>query len=281
MVELLYTMDLKSIGRKALRVGIPPPAYFMRQFLAHITKEAGDAALKKFKMAGLKYGIKKNAADIVTEADELANEIYLTRIKEKFPHHGIISEETGEYERDREYVWIIDPLDGTRNFLTHTPLWGTMAALTRKGHVIAAAIYDPCHCELVLAERGKGTFRNGTKIHCSSTDNLTYSYGSISAMVRKERLAFMMKLMRHTGGEDVWISGFGSIAISVLYVADGRRDWMASTGACLWDYAAPSLILSEADCKVTSAKGRPWQISDRSLIAANPMLHRQLIRVVK
>ncbi|OGL87541.1 hypothetical protein A3I42_02765 [Candidatus Uhrbacteria bacterium RIFCSPLOWO2_02_FULL_49_11] len=253
----------------------------MRQFLAQITKEAGDAALKKFKMAGLKYGTKRNSADIVTEADELANEMLLARIHAKFPRHGIISEETGEYESGREYVWIIDPLDGTRNFLTHTPLWGTMVALSRKGRVITAAIYDPCHHELVLAEKGKGAYRDGAKIRCSSTDDLAYSYGAISAMIKKERLAFTIGLMRHTGGEEVWISGFGSIAVSASSVAAGRRDWFVSSGAYVWDYAAPALILSEAGCKVTNTKGRTWQMNDRALIAANPLLHRKLIRLMK
>ncbi len=253
----------------------------MRQFLAQITKEAGNAALKKFKMTGLKYGTKRNVADIVTEADELANEILLARIHAKFPHHGIISEETGAEQDHAEYVWIIDPLDGTRNFLTHTPLWGTMVALARNRRVVAAAIYDPCQNEFLHAEKGKGAYRNGEKVHCSDTRDLVYSYGSISAMVRGERLAFMSKLMRYTGGEDVWISGFGSIATSVLYVADSRRDWIASTGAFIWDYAAPSLILSEAGCKVTNIKGRTWQMSDRTLIAANPMLHRKLLHIVR
>ncbi|MEW6610277.1 MAG: inositol monophosphatase [Patescibacteria group bacterium] len=253
----------------------------MRHFFEQVTKEAGDAALKKFKMAGLRFGTKRNAADVVTEADERANEIYLTHIKAKYPHHGIISEETGEHEAHREYVWIIDPLDGTRNFLTHTPLWGTMVALARNKQVIAAAIYDPCQHELMYAERGKGTYKNGKKVYCSRTRSLMYSYGSVSAMVRKERFTFMTKLMKHTGGEDVWISGFGSIAVSALYVADGRRDWIASTGAFVWDYAAPALILSESGCRVSNSNGQEWQMDDRSLIAANPKLHRKLIDVLR
>src|SRR3989338_11663830 len=187
----------------------------MRNFIEHITRKAGNTALKYFKKSGLKCSHKKNIADVVTEADHASNKMLLTAIKKRFPTHGIISEETGEEQTSAEYVWIIDPLDGTRNFLTHTPLWGVMVGLARKKQMIAAAIYDPNHDELVYAERGKGAYLNGKRVHCSRTIDIPYSYGTMSAMMRADKMRLLPRLLQYAGHE-VWVNNVGSAAVNAI-----------------------------------------------------------------
>src|SRR5665213_3078946 len=99
-------------------------------------------------------------------------------IKQKYPTHGIISEETGEYHSNAEYCWVIDPIDGTRNFATRTPLFAVMVSLIRNGVVEMATIYNPCTNELFFAKKGKGTFCNGKKVHCSEQKLWKGSWGA-------------------------------------------------------------------------------------------------------
>ena len=251
----------------------------MEEFVKKITKEAGAAILKKFGKAGVKY-TKKDASDVVTEADLKANDIITKAIKKKYPSHAIISEETGEYQSGAEYCWIIDPLDGTRNFLTRTPMFAVMIGLARNGKIELATIYNPCTDELFFAKKGKGVFLNEKRVYCSQQKTWKNSWGIVSVNMSGKNPINLLKLLKYSKKEKFWISAFGSAGVSVMYQADGRRDWRASRGGGLWDYAAASLILMEAGCKVTNFKGEPWSIKDREILSANKYLHAKLLKIM-
>jgi myo-inositol-1(or 4)-monophosphatase len=251
----------------------------MEKFIKKITREAGIAILKKFGKVGVKY-TKENATDVVTEADLAANSIITRAIKKKYPSHAIISEETGEHQNGAEYCWIIDPLDGTRNFFTRTPMFAVMIGLAHKGKIELATIYNPCTDELFFAKKGEGTFLNGKKVHCSERKTWKNSWGITGVNMSKNKVADLRKLIKYSEKEIFWISAFGSAGVGVMYQADGRRDWRASRGGGLWDYAAASLILAEAGCKVTNFKGEPWSIKDREILSANKYLHPTLLKIM-
>jgi myo-inositol-1(or 4)-monophosphatase len=223
----------------------------MEQFIKEITKKAGAAILKKFGKVGIKY-TKKDATDVVTEADLIANKIIIDAIKKKYPDHAIISEETGEYQVGAEYCWIIDPLDGTRNFSTRTPMFAVMVGLARNDEMKMATVYNPCANELFFAQKGKGAFLNNKRVHCSKQKTWKDSWGLISANLSERNAAVMDKLLKYSKKEIFWVSALGSGGVSAMYQANGRRDWRISRGGGLWDYAPTSLILSEAGCKVTN-----------------------------
>lgn len=252
----------------------------METFIKQITKEAGLAIFKKFGKIGVKY-TKTDVTDVVTEADLIANKIITTAIKKKYPTHAIISEETGEHNNGAEYCWIIDPLDGTRNFSTGTPMFGVMIGLTINGQMELATIYNPCTEELFFAKRGKGTFLNGKKVHCSEHKKWEHSWGLISANMSEKNINNLKKILNGSTKESVWLSSFGSSATSTMYLANGRRDWRVSKGGGVWDYAAPSLILTEAGCKVTNFKGEPWSLEDKEILVANKYLHSKLLSIMK
>lgn len=252
----------------------------METFLKNIVRQAGAVTMKYFGKIGVKY-TKRNAADVVTEADLESNNILVSAIRKKYPNHGIVSEETGVEGADCDYQWIIDPLDGTRSFATRTPSFSILVAVAKAGRVELAAVYDPVQDELFFAKRGKGAWRNGKKIHCSSQSSWEYSFGCAGAALRPTRTRFMRALMDVSDKEVCWISAFGSTGLNSAYVADGRRDWMYTPDSSIWDYAAPSLLLKEAGCTVTNEKGKPWSLGDKALVAATPKLHAQLLKIVK
>jgi myo-inositol-1(or 4)-monophosphatase len=154
----------------------------MDTFIKQLAKTGGEIVGKKFGKIGVKY-TKKDAKDVVTEADLAANKVITNAIKKKYPNHSIISEETGEEMTGSDYCWIIDPLDGTLNFATNVPLFGTMIGLAYKGEMILSAIYFPCTKEMLFAKRGKGAFLNGKRVHCSAQKKWNQSYGIFSVLL--------------------------------------------------------------------------------------------------
>lgn len=252
----------------------------MEQFIQQITKKAGLAIKEEYGEIGVKYA-KDTIADVVTEADLISTKIITEAIRKNYPDHGIISEETDNHQEDADYLWIIDPLDGTRNFASRNPMFGVMVALAHKKDLQMAALFAPIQDEFFFAQKGKGAFRNGQQIHSSQTKEWKHSYGCCATYMRgDDKIRAISKLVNYALKETFWMNQLGSVCSSVLLVADGRRDWYFSAGAFIWDYAAPALLLKEAGCKVTNLSGDEWQIDDRELIAANKFLHPKLLKII-
>lgn len=249
------------------------------KFMRETILRAGKISLSIFGKAKLAYS-KQNIADVVTQGDLQVEKMVLEAIRRRFPDHAMLSEEGHGTERGSEYQWILDPIDGTRNFLTDTPLYGVMLALAQRGRVIRSAIFLPYFDEFYFARFGKGATCNGKRINCSTKADWKFSYGcmTVNFIHDKAQLAnaFMIKALR----DPVWISGFGSIAISAAYVASGRRDWTASLDGNAWDYAPTSLLLQESGCKVTDRHGNPWRVGSNGMIAANKKLYPTIAKIV-
>jgi myo-inositol-1(or 4)-monophosphatase len=251
------------------------------KFIQQITKKAGFEVKKLYGKIGVAY-TKQNPTDVVTKADIISHALLTSAIKKKYPRHGIISEEDKDYNTDAEYVWIIDPLDGTRNYATKTPMYGVIVALAKKEEVILGAIILPEFNELYVARRGKGAFLNGKKIMCSSMKKLEYSYGTEGGNQNSKVAYIYGSLIEHSKKTSFWINTTGCGAVASMFVASGRRDWFITpTAGGVWDRAAPFIILKEAGCKVTDLKGKEWTTRTESMVAANPVLHKELLSVIK
>ncbi|MFH2105511.1 MAG: inositol monophosphatase [Parcubacteria group bacterium] len=251
----------------------------MQKFIKQITHQAGQIILEKFGKVGVKY-TKLDAADVVTEADLAANDYLVEQIISKYPDHGIISEERGESKTDAEYVWIIDPLDGTRNYSIGTPLFGVMVGLVWKGEMVMGAICDPTHNQLVFAEIGQGAYLNDKKIKCSETKEWEHSYGLGFTTINEKTASIYSKLINSVFQEPFWMNSFGCAAFAGIQVASGKRDWLLSLHDSVWDDAARVVVLKEAGCQVTDLAGQPWTLKSRGMIAANPHLHKKLLEVI-
>jgi myo-inositol-1(or 4)-monophosphatase len=213
--------------------------------------------------------------------DALASNQYITEcIKKEFPNDGIISEETGESQVDAEYVWIIDPLDGTLNFSKGIPAYTVLITRAKAEIIELAVIYDPIHDELCFAKRGEGAYLNGDKINCSQMKSLDDTVGCSSGGLRLKDLDRLEKMITASSTGKVSSTSFYGIGTNALYVATGRRDWYLVTGGALWDHAAPSLILEECGCKTSTIEGKPWTFADKTMLAANPELHSFISKAI-
>lgn len=250
----------------------------IEKFIKATLPKAGEILRKKFKKVGVKY-TKSHELDVVTEADLKANALLIGAIKKTFPDHGIISEETGDHEIDSEYLWVIDPLDGTLNFSRGIPIFVTMLAVFRNKQLIISAIYDPIRKELTFARKGFGATVNEKKIKASKINQFRSSTGGVSSVFMKEQKKFYGFLVDRE--KKTMLYALGSAGASGMYVARGAIDWYVNYNPRIWDIAPSALLLSEAGYKVTNIAGESWKFGDQGIIAAKKILHKQLVKLVK
>ena len=252
----------------------------MEKFVKKISTEAGTTILKRYGKIAVKY-TKRDATDIVTEADFAANKIIVGAIRKKYPDDSLISEESEKYIGTSDYCWIIDPLDGTRNFATGVPLFAVMIGRAYKNEMIMGAIYNPNTKEFLFAEKGHGAFLNRKRTHCSTQTSWSESYGIMNARCSRNSF-FLPKISLYNKKSLLGVNAFGSAAIDALYVATGRRDWKATrdTDHGLWDLAIPAIILKESGCVVTNFKGEPWSLKDKEIVYANKYLHPKFLKII-
>jgi fructose-1,6-bisphosphatase/inositol monophosphatase family enzyme len=252
----------------------------LEKFLKDKIVEAGHATYKLLGKTGVKY-TKENSMDVVTKADLLSNKIIVNAIKKNFPTHGIISEEQKDENINNEYVWIIDPIDGTLNYSRGIPLYGVFIALAKNKEIIMGASYLPAFKELYFAQKGKGAFLNGRRVKCGNTKTIVESYGMIGSVWRKGRDKLTNNILSLIGDKTAWIGSLGSAAVNAGHVSCGKKDWTIMRGGGIWDYAAAVILLREAGCKVTKYDGSEWKFGDKEIVAANPILHKEVLRITK
>jgi len=256
----------------------------MQDFLKSIIKEAGGIAKGYFDEGVKSIKTKSTVGDLVTEADVAVSDFLVGKIKEAYPDHTIFSEEVGEkINEGQEYEWVIDPIDGTRNFANGIPFWCTIIAVVRNGETWLAAVYNALSGDLFFAEKGKGAFLNGNKISVNNTQMIDQAFG-IMAHANKagtygdhiERYkVFAINLTTKT---DSWVCNYATMLTS-LHLASGGIDFFASNAGLDWDYLAPVLIAREAGAIVTNSYGEPWTRGRQDVIIANPDLHPKVMEL--
>ena len=195
---------------------------------------------------------KGRQGDLVTEADEAAEAAVLQLLKETTPHIGILAEESGRFGADSGLQWMVDPLDGTTNFLHGLPHWAVSIALEHKGQLVAAVVYDPTKDEMFVAEKGAGAWMNEMRIRVSPryrVEDSLYATGipfSGRAGDLPETLQDLAKLMPACAG----VRRFGAASLDLAYVAAARYDGFWERGLKSWDMAAGLLIAKEAGALV-------------------------------
>lgn len=253
----------------------------MDKFIQTLARKAGEITLKYFGDPG-RVRTKTHATDVVSRADLESNRFIVAAIKKRFPSHGIVSEEADKHHDGAEYMWYVDPLDGSFNFVRGVPVFCTMIGLAYRGRMIVGAIYDPNLRRMYFAKQGQGAFLNGKRIHCSERRTWQDCYGSMPGNMRsRDKIAFVERLTVYAKKNPCWLGAVGSAGINASLTAQGSFDWWASIWGEVWDYAAAGLLLKEAGCVVTTKEGKPWKPGDISCIAANKYLHPQLMKLVQ
>jgi myo-inositol-1(or 4)-monophosphatase len=251
--------------------------------LKKIIITAGDETLKYFD-APLKKFIKSHSEDYATKGDLASEKIIISAIKKNFPNDGIISEESKDYKTGSDYVWIIDPLDGTWNYAHGIPIYGVLVAVAKKDEIILGGMFFPKLKDFYFASKSKGAYRNGIRIRCSDKSDMAHlrCCGSLNPSNEEEYARQIRSLA--TEINDLWLTEFGTCAYDIALVASGNSHFyihQKTKYGHIWDVAAPSIILKESGCKITNMIGENWAIKDKfDIVAANPSLHAKIMEAM-
>jgi len=251
----------------------------MKSTLMKAAKEASKVILKHYgKIEKIKY---KAPRSIVTEADILSEQVIIKTIRKKFPNHSFITEESGVIGKKSGYIWIVDPIDGTTNFVSGIPEFAVSIALAKNNEILLGIVYNPVTNEMFFAEKGKGSYLNNKKLHVSKKNKfeesvLGFSLPSNVSIARKS-LAILSK----NYGTFRALRNMGSAALNLCYIADRKFDLYFTLNLNSWDVAAAKLVVEEAGGKITNLKSEKWDISDRTIVASNKILHGKFIKLLK
>ena len=223
----------------------------------------------------------KSENDFVSEVDKMAEEEIINTLKKSFPDHAFLAEESGSHAGN-EYEWIIDPLDGTTNFLHGFPQYAVSIALRHKGRLEQAVVYDPMRQELFTASRGEGAYLNGKRIRVSNRKSLSGALLGTGIPFRKdspyldEYLAMMKALIPGSAG----VRRPGSAALDLAYVAAGRLDGFWELGLNIWDMAGGVLLIEEAGGMVSGINGDLKHLETGHIVAASPKVFKEMLQAI-
>lgn len=222
----------------------------------------------------------KSPGDFVTQADLGSEKILYEHLSHAYPHYGFLMEEKGEIKGNEDARWIIDPLDGTTNFVHGIPHFCISVALEKKGVLVAGAIYDPLKDELFWAEKGRGAYLNNRRIFVSARSKLVGSL-IISEMRlgMPESSAMNLSLFKEINARSAFRS-FGSAALDLAYVAAGRVEGYLEYNLKPWDVAAGIVIVQEAKGMVIPIRRGDTLLSGDSIAATNQNLHEDILRLL-
>lgn len=242
------------------------------------------AAKKASKVLLHHYGKKENVRQksnksLVSTADIGANKAIIKVIKKNFPNHSILSEETGFDNNKSDYKWVIDPLDGTHNFLHGIPFFGTSIALEYKGKAILGVLHFPVLKMTAIAEKGKGAFLNGKRLEVSSKNRLDHALVLIEFSYRERReIINLIKKMAH---KTIDLRNFGCAIYNLLFIASGKSDGYAVLSTNEWDVAAGFLLVEESGGKITGLNGRIYDLNQNKFLVSNGKIHNKLLKYVQ
>jgi myo-inositol-1(or 4)-monophosphatase len=244
-------------------------------------RKAGDIAARYANRIGDLEVRTKARNEFVTEVDHAAERAIIETIRERYPHHGFLAEESGHHAGN-EFVWIIDPLDGTTNFIHGLPVFSVSVALRVRDQIEVGVVYDPSRQELFTAMRGRGAQLDGRRVRVSGRADLEgaligtgFPYRSNTVWLPKY-LPMLQAVMESTAG----VRRPGSAALDLCYVASGRYDAFWEFGLSPWDIAAGLLMIREAGGLVMSLTGDADPLQSGNVIAGSPKVHEALLKLL-
>ncbi len=226
---------------------------------------------------------KKGRNDFASEVDTAAEAEVISVLKKAYPDHSILGEESGLIgDTNAEYQWIVDPLDGTTNFLHGYPYFSVSIALKHKNRIDQAVVYNPVSQELFTASRGDGAWLNNKRIRVSKTNNIKDALiGTGFAYRDGQDLDFYQRTMRHYTEQSGGIRRAGSAALDLAAIAAGRLDGAWFIGLSAWDVAAGGLIVREAGGLLNDFAGGDNWMDGGEFIAGTPKVHHAMLQVMK
>ena len=228
---------------------------------------------------------RKRHNDFVTDADKGAEQAIIDVLSDAFPDHAILAEESGQSGGGKsgksEYTWIIDPLDGTTNFIHGFPQYAVSIGLQHKGLITQAVVYDPASNELFTASRGRGAFLNDRRLRVSKRTFMRDALIGTGFQFRDfARLDRYLTMLRQVTSKCAGVRRAGAAALDLAYVAAGRLDGFWEFGLSPWDMAAGSLLIQEAGGLVADFDGESGYLDSGCIVCGNPKVFAQLLRTI-
>lgn len=244
-------------------------------------RQAGEIAINN--IGNSKKISLKQKNDYLTNVDIEAENIIKKIISSAFPSHGFVAEESKGERESAEYVWYIDPVSSTKNYIHGLPHFATAIALQKHGEFILSVVLDPFYHELFHAEKGHGAYLNAKKITVSSTNELQESLLFLGIKNKgkqgksEEGITYFSKVVSHISD----FRRFGSTALQLCYVACGRVDGYVHNQSDIFAIPAGKVILEEAGGKLSDFSGNPWDTASNDMVATNGLLHESLLQVIR
>ena len=225
----------------------------------------------------------KGPGDFVTASDKKVEKTLIDELKKARPNYSILSEEIGEIKNDESYKWVIDPIDGTSNFLHGIPHFAISIGLECKKEIICGIIYDPIKNEMFVAEKGNGSYLNNQRIRVSSRKKLKDCLLITGGPKRNssDRESSLKDYYNFSSNVDTPIRKLGSASLDMAYVAAGRCDGFWQRNLNYWDIAAGIVIVKEAGGFVTDFNGNNKYIENKTILATNSRINKEMIEVLK
>lgn len=250
-----------------------------REFIEAAAREAGTLLRER---VGDRHDVHyKGEINLVTEVDRLSEDLIVKKIRNAFPDHGILAEESPEMVNHSDFRWIIDPIDGTTNYSHGYPVFSVSIALEAKGAILLAAVYNPMLDEMFTAERGRGAFLNGRRLKVSRTADLSRSLLATGFPydIREDgnnNINYFLSMILHAQA----VRRAGSAALDLAYLAAGRFDGFWELKLRPWDVAAGWLLVEEAGGLVTDLNGNPFNFHSPHILASNSLIHTEMARIL-
>ena len=225
----------------------------------------------------------KGPGDFVTVSDKKVEKILIDELQKARPNYSILSEEIGKINNDESFKWIIDPIDGTANFLHGIPHFAISIGLEHDGEIICGIIYDPIKDEMFVAEKGNGSYLNNQRIRVSSRsklENCIIFTGGPKIGVKNREL-FLKEYNNVSSKVPTSIRKLGSASLDMAYVASGRCDGFWQRDLKYWDIAAGIILVRESGGFVTDFKGEKGYIQNKTILVTNSKINNEMIEILK
>ena len=225
----------------------------------------------------------KGPGDFVTASDKKVEKIIIEELLKARPNYSILSEEIGKISNDESFKWIIDPIDGTSNFLHGIPHFAISIGLEHNKEIICGIIYDPIKDEMFVAEKGNGSYLNNQRMRVSSRSKLKDCLIVTGGLKRnqKERDLALKEYDKFSSSVDIPVRKMGSASLDMAYVAAGRFDGMWQRNLNYWDIAAGIILIKEAGGFVTDFNGNDAYVEKKTILATNSRINKEMIEVLK
>jgi len=245
-----------------------------------LARKAGDILMKHFRQDYSLFSLRSTAKEASVRYDKDVDRLIIAEIKRHYPHHSLLTEESGFLQGDPDWLWVVDSLDGTGNFANFNPFFSVCIALMHKNELLLGTIYAPAINEFYFAEKGKGAYLNGGRIRVSDITDLSQSYIFYCEGGEKDR-AKTGKIISRVYPHVMDMRKLGSAGLEIAWVAAGRGEAYLTTKIEPWDVAPGVLLIQEAGGGVSDFHGDSWKLQTSDLLFSNGKVHQELLDLIK